>query len=47
MTEPSFYCADCGEHFCKPQALLDHLVSEHPERVERCKGGDAIGARQE
>jgi hypothetical protein len=43
--DPIFSCADCGDRFRNSRALLDHLLREHPERVERCKDGDARNAR--
>jgi hypothetical protein len=45
LSDPIFSCADCDDSFRNSRALLDHLVSEHPERVDRCKDGDARGAR--
>ena len=45
LSDLSFRCADCGDRFGNSRTLLDHLISEHPDRVERCRDGDAIGAR--
>jgi hypothetical protein len=40
-----FRCANCGNHFRNSRTLLDHILREHPDRIERCEDGDAIGAR--
>jgi hypothetical protein len=45
LSDPIFSCADCGDLFRNSRTLLDHLLSEHPERVKRCKDGAARGAR--
>jgi hypothetical protein len=45
LSDLPFRCADCGDRFSNSRTLLNHILREHPDRVERCEGGDAIGAR--
>jgi hypothetical protein len=37
----SYRCARCGKHFDSPDAVYDHLDTEHPKR----KGGRSGGSR--